>query len=265
MEVLEKNATLTIDKSDLYEFEAKALDSLEVKVLSGVKAEILISYNDDIKANRTFNLSENASLNILHINNCRNEEIKDVYNLEAYSSLKCGYYELNDGDVDLNCKVNLNGAESFSEILSSAITNDNKKKIDIECIHNIRNTTSKMKNYEISNENANYEVIASGTIKKGSKQANSTQSTRVLTTSDNQKSSVTPLLIIDENDVVASHANTVGQMNEEHLYYLMSRGLSLSEATGLLTLSYLLPLSEIIEDKEISERIENTIRSKVGL
>ena len=54
-------------------------------------------------------------------------------------------------------------------------------------------------------------------------------------------------------------------MNEDHLYYLKTRGLNDTQALGLLTLSYVLPLLRIIEDSSFEETIEKEIESKVGL
>ena len=39
-----------------------------------------------------------------------------------------------------------------------------------------------------------------------------------------------PILKIDENDIEANHAAVVGKINDEHLFYLTSRGISETEA-----------------------------------
>ena len=62
--------------------------------------------------------------------------------------------------------------------------------------------------------------------KKGCAQAQSHQTTRVLTLGKDHTAKVIPLLLIDENEVKASHALSIGQPDEEQLYYLCSRGLS---------------------------------------
>ena len=74
-----------------------------------------------------------------------------------------------------------------------------------------------------------------------------------------------PVLLIDENEVKASHATTLGQPDENQLYYLQTRGLSRSQALGLLTLGYLLPISELFDNEEIKEKLKNEIEKKVGL
>ena len=55
-------------------------------------------------------------------------------------------------------------------------------------------------------------------IVKGAHASESHQTTRVLTLSDHHNSEVVPVLYIDENDVKASHATTLGQPDENQLY-----------------------------------------------
>ena len=55
-----------------------------------------------------------------------------------------------------------------------------------------------------------------------------------------------PILLIDEDDVKAGHAASVGQVNAEQVYYLMSRGISKQEAERLIIHGFLAPVvSEI--------------------
>ncbi|PZG13809.1 hypothetical protein C1I98_39705, partial [Spongiactinospora gelatinilytica] len=56
------------------------------------------------------------------------------------------------------------------------------------------------------------------------------------------KGSVNPLLIIDENDVQAGHAASVGQYDEEALYYLLSRGLVEADAKQILINNFMEPV-----------------------
>ena len=51
------------------------------------------------------------------------------------------------------------------------------------------------------------------------------QESRVLMLSDQARSDANPILLIDENDVTAGHAASIGQVDPEDMYYLMSRGL----------------------------------------
>ena len=63
-------------------------------------------------------------------------------------------------------------------------------------------------------------------IEKGATKANGQQTERVLMLSPKARGDANPILLIDEDDVKAGHAASVGQVNEEQVYYLMSRGIS---------------------------------------
>lgn len=52
-------------------------------------------------------------------------------------------------------------------------------------------------------------------------------------------------------------------MDEEHLYYLQSRGLTKRQAMQLITYGYLMPVVEVVDNKMIKERFELAL-SKVG-
>ncbi len=52
--------------------------------------------------------------------------------------------------------------------------------------------------------------------------------------SDQARSDANPILLIDENDVTAGHAASIGQVDPEDMYYLMSRGLDQHTAERLV-------------------------------
>ena len=68
-----------------------------------------------------------------------------------------------------------------------------------------------------------------------------------------------PILKIDENEVQASHGAVVGQLNSDHMFYLMSRGLTKEEARMIITLGYLKPIS-VNFSQDIQDKIEQAIK-----
>ncbi len=69
-----------------------------------------------------------------------------------------------------------------------------------------------------------------------------------------------PSLKIDANDVKASHGATVGQIDEEHMFYLMARGLSMQEAEKLIVEGFFEPVIQKIPLEELREKIRNLVR-----
>lgn len=135
----------------------------------------------------------------------------------------------------------------------------------MEIIHERPHTVGTMENYCIVKEDAACIIKAVGNIPKGSYGSESHQKSRVLTMSDRHSSEVVPILYIDENDVKASHAMTLGQPDADQLYYLQTRGLNLEQALGLMSIGYFLPVIEQIANKELREQIQCRVEEKVGL
>jgi Fe-S cluster assembly protein SufD len=64
-----------------------------------------------------------------------------------------------------------------------------------------------------------------------------------------------PELEIYADDVACSHGSTVGAIDADALFYLMSRGIPRDQATDLLVLSFLAAALEEIENEEIRKDI----------
>lgn len=87
------------------------------------------------------------------------------------------------------------------------------------------------------------------TIKKGAKGADGFFASKLLLFDDAKGKSV-PSLQIDENDLKAGHASTVGRPDASQLFYLRSRGLSEKQAIELIVSGFFVPLLKLIPQKE---------------
>lgn len=232
---------ITFDTDVIIFFNIKEISDFEVKVnvLSNVSARII--YWSESKSN---------------IN------IKEYYNLNRDAYLNLIYGELSDGNIVRHMTTDLRrGSEILVE--GASVTDSNKNQTFI-ANHLEGNTTSNLNNYGIVSEGGEYFLDVVGSIVKGAVGSKAHQDSRILTISDNQKTTVLPQLLIDENDVEASHAATVGQIDEMQLYYMQSRGLSEMESMALLMSGYLMPIARAIKDKELSKHVEDLINSKVS-
>ena len=103
-----------------------------------------------------------------------------------------------------------------------------------------------------------------GFIVKGATGSNAYQSSRMLSLSSEAKADANPMLLIDENDVMAGHGASLGRIDEEQLYYLQSRGLTRKESSRLLVHGFLSPvISELTVDK-IKELVTVLIDEKIN-
>jgi ABC-type transport system involved in Fe-S cluster assembly, permease component len=82
--------------------------------------------------------------------------------------------------------------------------------------------------------------------------------------SDNARADANPILLIDEYEVQAGHAASVSRVDQEQLYYLMSRGLEQKQAEKLMIRGFLgIVLSEI-SIKEVRQELIDTIERKLA-
>lgn len=157
----------------------------------------------------------------------------------------------------VNAKMNakLIGEGSTVNLRAVAISStDNKQVIDIEIIHAAPNTTGMMHNIAIANENGKVVLNGVEKILKGMKNANAYQSLKGIIASDKATIEVNPILLIDEYDVKAGHGATIGKLDENSLYYLMSRGLNKKTAERLMINGFLNPIISEIDDEPLRER-----------
>jgi Fe-S cluster assembly protein SufD len=109
-------------------------------------------------------------------------------------------------------------------------------------------------------------AIFRGIIKvhKGAQRTDAYQTNRNLLLSDEARAESLPNLEIEADDVRCSHGATVGQLDQEHLFYLMSRGLSRSQAERLVVMGFLgevlsrLPLGGVVE--KVTSIIQDRLR-----
>ena len=90
------------------------------------------------------------------------------------------------------------------------------------------------------------------------------QLSKALLINDNAEFNSKPELEIYADDVKCSHGSTSGSIDEDSLYYLMSRGLSRAEATKLLIKGFLNDVIEFIKSPSIKKFIENKLEENIN-
>ena len=90
------------------------------------------------------------------------------------------------------------------------------------------------------------------------------QESRVLMLSDKARSDANPILLIDENEVTAGHAASIGQVDPEDMYYLMSRGLDQDTAERLVIRGFLGAVITEIPVKEVRDEMISVTDTKLN-
>ncbi len=120
-------------------------------------------------------------------------------------------------------------------------------------LHMGKNTSSDMYMGGILDDKAT--KIYRGTIdfKKGAVKAVGKEIDDVLLMSPNVHNRTCPLILCGEESVAGEHAATIGRFNDEQLFYLCSRGLSVEQAKQLLVDAKLHNVVSKIQDEELQK------------
>lgn len=241
-------------------------DTLQCLIAPRAKGNLFLV----VEANQTkvqVQVQESANVKVFVYNKNPNTT-KFEYEMAIHENAQCtmAVLDLQQEPMEFKQKVTLEKEGAYFELYTAQLCGADSKKIsDIEILHQTSNTTGIMHNYAVLFDRSYYEMVANGNIQKNCAQAQSHQETRVLTLGKDFKTKVIPLLLIDENDVKASHALTIGQPDENQLYYLQSRGLSTQQAMGLLSVGYFMPVIQWIEDEQLRNQLQEEMERKVGI
>jgi Fe-S cluster assembly protein SufD len=99
----------------------------------------------------------------------------------------------------------------------------------------------------------------------GAQKTDAYQANRNLILSPHARADSIPGLEIMANDLRCTHGATVGQINEEELFYLMSRGLSRTVATRLIVEGFFAPVLDRIPVADVRRQADHIIHRKLGV
>jgi Fe-S cluster assembly protein SufD len=97
-------------------------------------------------------------------------------------------------------------------------------------------------------------------IAKGARAAKTKVVMKMLLVGESAKAKPSPALEIEENEVTAGHAASVGRLDEEQLFYLMSRGLSKKEAEQLLINGFIEEVFEKIKTSSLKKELQKILK-----
>ncbi len=99
-------------------------------------------------------------------------------------------------------------------------------------------------------------------IEEGATRTSAFETNRNLVLSDTASAQSVPNLEILCNDVVCGHGSTVGQLEEEHLYYLMSRGLPKEQAERVLVRGFFEEVIDRLPVKGVADPVRAVVHDK---
>ena len=198
---------------------------------------------------KNYSLDSNTSENIKYFN-------KDI-NLSKNSHLE--YFILSEGSKFIKQDINCNLDDEYSSIALNGIINlENEKHHEIKTVINHKKENCKSYQLIKSVLNDKSKGIYQGKIfvSPEAQKTDGYQLSRALLLNESVEFNAKPELEIYADDVKCSHGSTSGNIDENSIFYLMSRGLSYSESKKLLTNGFLNEVIEKISNEDVKKLVK---------
>jgi len=139
----------------------------------------------------------------------------------------------------------LMGDGAHGEVLSIAFAGKGQHQdAGGKCVHVAPNTSSVITSKSISKDGGRAGYRGLLEVAKGAHGAKSKVVCDALILDEDSRSDTYPTIRIDESDVDIGHEATVSKIGEEQLFYLMSRGVSETEASALIVSGFVEPITK---------------------
>ncbi|EHJ08669.1 Fe-S cluster assembly protein SufD [Staphylococcus simiae] len=171
---------------------------------------------------------------------------------------------MNEGSQIIDNTTNLIGDRSTSSLKSVVVgTGDQKINLTSKIVQYGKETDGYILKHGVMKEHASSVFNGIGYIKHGGTKSEANQESRVLMLSEHARGDANPILLIDEDDVQAGHAASVGRVDPQQLYYLMSRGISQQEAERLVIHGFLDPVVRELPIEDVKRQLRQVIERKI--
>lgn len=171
---------------------------------------------------------------------------------------------MNDGNTISDNTTNLIGDGSFADTKSVVVGRGKQtQNFTTKVIHHGKGSEGFILKHGVVKDEATTIFNGIGKIEHGASKSNADQESRLLMLSRNARGDANPILLIDEDDVMAGHAASVGKVDEQQLYYLMSRGIPKEEAERLIIFGFLAPVVNQLPVEGVKKQLTSVIERKV--
>lgn len=192
---------------------------------------------------------------VFHVNNTQGHQEKN-------SNFSAHFYSPTGDWIRNNTNIFVNG-ENCESHLYSAYQATGNQQIDNHTIidHRVLNCMSNELYKGTIDDKATVTFNGKVFVRQDAQKINAFQSNNNILLSDNATINSKPELEIYADDVKCSHGSTTGQLDEDALFYLRSRGLSTKGARKLLVGAF---VGEVIENIKI-ESVKEQVQTLFGL
>ena len=214
----------------------------------------------------TFSVAANKTKKLTQINMANDNSAKKLHiKVEENAQLELTVVDLSESDSASEIVIDLDGDDSKVDLFAVYFgSSDNR--LDLNYIIHQRGKRTEANMFVNGALAGNCDKIFRGTLDfvKGSKGSVGREREDVIVLSDTVRNRSVPLMLSAEDEVDGHHAVSIGRIDEEKLFYLMSRGLDRVEAEKLIVEAMFNPIIERLDDAELINKIFQIIKERLG-
>ena len=245
--------------------------SLDFQLEKNSSLRLIDLFNDNSEKNflnifYNFDLKQDAILKNYKIDKINNKNVKYSFNnIEQEANSLSETFILSSGSNffknEINCNLNGRYSSAFINGIFS-LNNDNHHEIRTTINHLTENTKSYQLIKSVLDDSSKAVYQGKIFVNSEAQKTDGYQLSKAILLNEASEFNAKPELEIYADDVKCSHGSTSGSLNEDSIFYLMSRGLNYLQSKELLINGFLLDVIEKITDTEIKNLIKNMIGFK---
>ena len=190
-----------------------------------------------------------------------NTKVNTSFYVLRYNQIKFLSLENNSSSFSSYLNMYLLQESIELDLLNVAINKSGKEQTqNINVYHLYEDSISNCNTYAIADNNSVLKIKNIGQINKDAVRSSLAQKTKGIIIDEYSNIEADPALIIDENDVMASHGASIGAINPADLYYLMSRGLTKEASEQLIIEAYVSPYFKDYEESNLGRYILKNLK-----
>lgn len=269
-----ENSLNKIVSLELNEENNQLVDIIKIKAEENSTLNLALDYfsKEDIKGFRhtiiEVEAEENSNVKIF---------LSQRFSLDILSIQSVYYKVKKNANVEF-IQVDLGSKENYLSYIGELVEKEanvsinsiyfgkNNQKLDFNYV---ANQIGQATNYDLSikgalADRAQKTCRATIDFKRGSSTSKGSEQEYVTLLSDDIRNVAVPILLCTEDDVEGLHAASAGKIDEDILFYIMSRGFSETEAKRLILESKFAETIDLIDNEEIRKRVYTTLSKKLS-
>lgn len=229
----EENSSITV--YEMHRSNSAVKLSFDIGKNASVKLVQLLNPTEKLRHETFANCSKGGKFQIMTImtgdGNIYSDNRTELEGDSSSINAEVAYLGKNSQTIDYNIAVNHWGKDTHSEINAAGALMDSAKKV-------FRGTID---------------------FKTGSSDSKGSENETVIMLGDDVINKTVPLILCSEENVEGSHGATIGELDDDTLFYFESRGIGREEAERIMAYAALKRLIRLSGDKEFAEQAQNAL------